>query len=185
MRAVRGSVLPAPLVRYHPDARTAALTRRQIAERQAIDDTFAGLRFVRNRMGYKVGHDDFLEPAASPSGPADGQVAAWTWKHIPDPGLSELPWHAKEWEVTRYRAYQLQLAGRRIGGTISQAASFLRETAERSLGHAPATAWPARRGCAGSPGVVSRRSSTATRLRRRPVGGVQASVRRVQCVAFG
>ena len=134
------TMVEATLVRYHPDARAAALTRRQTAERQAIEDTFAGLRFVRNRMGYKADHEGFLEPAASPSGRAGGQVAAWTWKQIPDPGLSELPQRAQKWELTRYRAYQAQLAGRRIGDTFSQAASFLRETAEGSLGHAPVTA---------------------------------------------
>jgi hypothetical protein len=134
------TMVEATLVRYHPGVHAAALKGRDTAERQAVEDVFAGLRFVRNRMGYIADHDDFLEPAASPSGRPDGQVAAWTWKQIPDPGLAELPAHAKEWELTRHRAYQGQLAGRPIGGTFRRAASFLRETAEVSLRDPPLTA---------------------------------------------
>jgi hypothetical protein len=112
-----------------------ALTRRDTAERQAIEDIFAGLRFVRNRMGYKADHDDFLESGA----PRSGLVAACTWKQIPDPGLSGLRGHAQEWDLTRYGAYQARLAGRRIADTFSQAAGFLTETSGISQGHRPVT----------------------------------------------
>jgi len=135
------TMVEATLVRYHPDARAAALSRQDAAGRQVIEDTFAGLRYVRNQMGYKADHEDFVDPAAYPDGgTASGQVAAWTWKHIPGLGISGLPGPAREWELTRYRAYQVALAGRRIGDTFSRAAGFLTETAEISQGRGRVTA---------------------------------------------
>jgi hypothetical protein len=136
------TMVEATLLRYHPDGRAAALVRRAAADRWAIENTFAGLRFVRNRMGSKVGHDDFLEPAASLSGSGDCRIADWTWKQIPGHDLSQLPLHARQWELTRHQAYQVQLADRRIGGTFGLAASFLRETAEPSLARETVTAGP-------------------------------------------
>jgi hypothetical protein len=133
------TMVEATLVRYHPDARAATLARSDIAEHQSIEDTFAGLRFVRNRMGYTADPEDFLDPGPRRPGQSNGQVAAWTWKQFVGPGLSELGGHAQEWELTRYRAYQARLVGRRIGDTFSQAASFLTETARISLADAPAT----------------------------------------------
>jgi hypothetical protein len=134
------TMVEATLLRYHPDRRAAVLARRAPADRQAIESTFAGLRFVRNRMGSKADHDDFLEAPASLSGSGAVRIADWTWKQVPDPDLRQLPLHAKQWELTRHQAYQVQLAGRRIGGTFGLAASFLRETAERSLGRGTVTA---------------------------------------------
>jgi hypothetical protein len=134
------TMVEATLLRYHPDGHAAALARRATADRQAIECTFAGLRFVRNRMGSKADHDDFLEAAASFPGPGDGRIADWTWKQIPDPDLGQLQLHAKQWELTRHQAYQVQLAGRRVGGAFGLAASFLHETAGRSLGAGTVTA---------------------------------------------
>jgi hypothetical protein len=133
------TMVEATLVRYHPDARAAALSRRDAAGRQVIEDTFAGLRYVRNQMGYKADPGDFVEAAESDGRPG-GQVAAWTWKHIPRPGISGLPGPAREWELTRYLAYQAALADRGIGDTFSQAADFLAETAGISQAHGPVTA---------------------------------------------
>jgi hypothetical protein len=39
---------------------------------------------------------------------------------------------AREWEMTRYRAYQAQLAGQPVGATFRRAAAFLRLAAEGS-----------------------------------------------------
>jgi hypothetical protein len=87
-------------------------------------------------MGYRVDHDDFIQPLHSRSGPAAGRIAAWTWKAVPEPTLSSLPPRGQEWEMIRYRAYQAQLADRRIGDTFSQAADFLRQASAGSLSHA-------------------------------------------------
>jgi hypothetical protein len=134
------TMVEATLVRYHPDARAAALARSDIAEHQSIEDTFAGLRFVRNRMGYTADPEDFLDPGPRRPGQSDGQVAAWTWKQIVGPGLSGLPGPAREWELARYQAYQAALADRCIGDTFCRAAGFLTETAEISQGRGRATA---------------------------------------------
>ena len=43
---------------------------------------------------------------------------------------------AREWEMTRYRAYQAQLAAQPIGETFSRATAFLRLAIEgSSLSH--------------------------------------------------
>ena len=58
----------------------------------------------------------------------------------PDPGLSGLSGPAREWELTRHRAYQAAVGGRCIGDTFRQAAGRLTETAGISQGHGPVTA---------------------------------------------
>ncbi len=127
------TMVDANLVRYHPDIYGAALAARDPAERHVIEDTFAGLRFVRNQMGYKADHDDFIESCQTGSAPAADRIAAWTWKSVPPPVLTSRPRRGLAWEMTRYRAYQAQLAGQRIGDTFSRAAGFLRQTAQASL----------------------------------------------------
>jgi len=127
------TMVDATMVRYHPDAYATTAARRDAADRRAIEDTFGGLRFARNRMGIKAAPEDFLRPAAGFSGRLDDQVANWTWKHVPEQGLSDLAAQAKEWELARHGAYQAQLAARPVGSTFSLATSFLEETAERRL----------------------------------------------------
>jgi hypothetical protein len=130
------TMVDATLVRYYPDTYSATLAACNAAERQVIEDTFAGLRFVRNRMGYKADPDDFIHPLPGGSGPPGGLIAAWTWKSVPEPSLSSLPQRGQDWEMTRYRAYQAQLAGHPIGDTFSRAADFLRRASDASLSHA-------------------------------------------------
>lgn len=125
------TMVDATLMRYHPDARSAALAARGIAERQAIEDTFAGLRFLRNRLGYRADPDDFIQPGQS--APADAAVADWTWKPVRKPSLSYLSRRGQDWELTRYQAYQAQLARRPIGDTFRRAAGFLRAAAAGQL----------------------------------------------------
>ncbi len=127
------TMVDATLVRYHPDRYGDILSRQPAARRRTIEDTFAGLRFVRNRMGYDADPVDFIQPRDSHSGAAAPCLAAWTWKSVPEPALASLAPSAREWEMTRYRAYQAQLAGRPAGETFSQAVAFLREAAEGSL----------------------------------------------------
>ncbi len=105
------TMVDATLVRYHPDTYTAALADCGAAERQVIEDTFAGLRFVRNQLGYKTDHDAFIQPTDGHPVPAGDRVAAWTWKPVSQPSLSSLSPRGQDWEMTRYRAYQAQLAG--------------------------------------------------------------------------
>jgi hypothetical protein len=45
-------MVDATLVRYRPGIHSDLLSRQAAAEHRITEDTFAGLRFVRNRMGY-------------------------------------------------------------------------------------------------------------------------------------
>ena len=147
------TMVDATFVRYHPDVYHGVLAGHPDAERRVIEGTFGGLRFVRNRMGYYADHADFIQPclgrsgpsaghsagpsagpSASPSAsPSAGPVADWTWRSMPEPGLAALPARGQEWEMTRYRAYQVQLAGHPVGETFERAAAFLQLAADGSV----------------------------------------------------
>ena len=120
------TMVDATLVRYHPDVYQGVLADYPVKEGRVIEGTFGGLRFVRNRLGYYADHADFIRPRQGPGGPAGGPIAGWTWRSMPEPGLAALPARGQEWEMTRYRAYQVQLAGHAVGETFEQAAAFLR-----------------------------------------------------------
>ena len=55
------TIVDATLVRYHRHAYKSAMKSRAQARRQAIEGTFAGLRFVRNQMGYHLDPADFIQ----------------------------------------------------------------------------------------------------------------------------
>lgn len=131
------TMVDATLVRYHPDIYGRVLAHRDAAERRVTEETFAGLRFVRNRMGYDADPADFIEPIDFRPGAAVPRIASWIWRSLPEPALASLTPSRREWEVTRYRAYQAQLAGRPIRETFTRATAFLRQAAEgNSLSHA-------------------------------------------------
>ncbi|HEY2506274.1 MAG TPA: hypothetical protein VGI58_07140 [Streptosporangiaceae bacterium] len=145
------TIVDGTLVRYHPDAYDRALASQPEPERHAIEDTLGGLRFVRNQMGPDVDHVDFICPragarpaTASPPQPGHAgnggaaasrpgservqaiRVADWTWTSRPIPEGAALSARAQEWEMTRYRSYQAQLAGRPVGATFARATAFLK-----------------------------------------------------------
>jgi hypothetical protein len=124
------TMVDATLMRYQPDIYNRVLAHQELAQRRITEDTFAGLRFIRNRMGYDTDPTDFIQPLDSP--PGAGRIAAWTWRPVPEPALGSLTPRAREWEMTRYRAYQGQLAGQPIEETFSRATAFLRPAAEGS-----------------------------------------------------
>jgi hypothetical protein len=123
------TIVDATLVRHHPDAYDAVMAGQAPAERVLIEGTLAGLRFVRNRIGREVDHVGFIHPQASRPGSRDGRITAWTWKSVPEPALGSLPPRGQAWEMTRYRAYQAQLAGHTVGEIFARAAAFLKLTA--------------------------------------------------------
>jgi hypothetical protein len=129
------TMVDATLVRYHPEMYGEVLAGYDPPQRMIIEGTFAGLRFVRNRMGFEADHDEFIQPWPSNSGPPAERVAAWTWKSLPEPDLALLQPRGQEWETTRYEAYQAQLANHPIGATFSLATAFLQRAADRSLSH--------------------------------------------------
>jgi hypothetical protein len=124
------TMVDATLMRYHPDIYGGLLARQDAAQRRITEDTFGGLRFVRNRMGYDTDPAEFIQPLNSGAGA--GRIAAWAWKSVSEPALASLTQRAREWEMTRYRAYQAQLAGQPLGDTFSRATAVLRLADEAS-----------------------------------------------------
>lgn len=124
------TIVDATLMRYHPEVYESAVEGRVPAERRLVEGTFAGLRFVRNRMGYHVDQTDFIEPGESRSG-SDG-ITTWTWRSLPEPALASLPPRGQAWEMTRYRAYEAQLAGHTIGEVFGRATAFLKQVSAKA-----------------------------------------------------
>jgi hypothetical protein len=115
------TLVDATLVRYHPRAYENALANKSVRSRKT-EETLEGLRYVRNQLGKSVDPAAFIQP---PSG--DG--AAWTWRPQADPWLAELAPLARQWELSRYRAYQARLAGHDIGRTFARCTAFLAQAA--------------------------------------------------------
>jgi hypothetical protein len=122
------TIVDATLVRYHPDTYDIVLASRPGKERRLIEETLGGLRFVRNRMGQYLDPVDFIQPGEG----GDARLMAWKWKSVPRPALDSLPSRGQEWEMTRYRAYEAQLAGHTIGETFGRAVDFLKLAAEQA-----------------------------------------------------
>jgi hypothetical protein len=120
------TIVDATLYRHHLEAYENVMRAQPAAERQLIAATLGGLRFVRNQMGSHVGHADFIEPARGRPGHDDDVITTWWWRSLPEPTLAWLPPRGQAWEMTRYRAYQAQLAGHSIGETFGLAAAFLK-----------------------------------------------------------
>ena len=123
-------MVDATLVHYRPDSYGYVLSDLSRVQRRTVEETFAGLRFARNRMGSDADHADFIQPPDSHPGAAAAPVATWTWKPVPEPELASLTQRGQDWEMRRYRAYRAQLAGRLVGETFSRATEFLRVAAE-------------------------------------------------------
>ena len=120
------TIVDATLVRHHPDAYDSVLAGQAPAERQLTEGVLAGLRFVRNRIGDEADLAEFIEPGDAGPGAGEERIRGWTWKPVPVPALGSLPQRAQAWEITRYRAYQAQLAGHTIGAIFGRAAEFLK-----------------------------------------------------------
>jgi hypothetical protein len=123
------TIVDASLVRHYPDAYDRVMAAREPAERQVIEDTLAGLRFVRNRIGQDLDVADLVRRGRGEPGDHNGRGSDWTWRSLPEPDLDWLSERGKEWELARYRAYQARLAGHTICETFGCAAAFLRHAA--------------------------------------------------------
>ena len=120
------TIVDATLVRHHPDAYDTMMAGQAPAQRQMVEETLTGLRFVRNQIGDEADLDEFIEPGAARPGAPKGRITGWTWKPVPEPALGLLTPRGQAWEMTRYQAYQVQLAGHTIGETFDRAAEFLK-----------------------------------------------------------
>jgi hypothetical protein len=119
------TIVDATLVRHHLEAYDALVADQPAARRQAIEETLAGLRFVRNHLGHDIDFIDFICPEADDPDTGDDHITKWTWKSAPEPTLGLLSPGGQTWELERYRAYQARLAGHGIGETFGLAAAFL------------------------------------------------------------
>jgi hypothetical protein len=134
------TIVDANLVRYHPDRYDRELAGRPETERQLIEDTLAGLRFVRNRVGNDIDQSHFIQPATVTAD--SGRVQDWIWSPLPEPSCESLSPRGLAWEMERYRAYESRLADRAVVATFSCAGTFLQvvaagmATAEDVINHA-------------------------------------------------
>jgi hypothetical protein len=127
------TIVDATLVRHHAGAYDAAMAGKAPAQRQLVEETLAGLRFVRNQIGGKADIGEFIEPGEAGPGTGDGCITGWRWKPVPEPALASLPRRGQMWEMTRYQAYQARLAAHTIGEVFGPGAAFLKLAAA----HAP------------------------------------------------
>jgi hypothetical protein len=118
------TIVDATLVRHHQEAYDSVMAGQIPTERRLIDEILGGLRFVRNQIGDKADLAEFIEPG--PPGPGAGCITGWTWKSVPEPALTSLAPRGQGWEMTRYRAYQAQLAGHTTGEIFGQVVAFLK-----------------------------------------------------------
>jgi hypothetical protein len=116
------TLVDATLVRYHPGAYDKALASEAVRRHEA-EEALAGLRYVRNQLGQSADPDRFVQPAPA------GDHACCTWRPLPEPQLGALTTRARQWEMSRYRAYQTRLAGRDITRTFNLCADFLTRAA--------------------------------------------------------
>lgn len=123
------TIVDATMVRYHPDVYDQVLASVPAADRRAIEESLAGLRYVRNHMGQDVDHVDFVRAVQSRGSGSRGQPATWTWSKLPPPSVAALPARAQDWELERYRAYQRRLADRQVTEAFGRARSFLVQAA--------------------------------------------------------
>ncbi|HSR84082.1 MAG TPA: hypothetical protein VLM11_07875 [Streptosporangiaceae bacterium] len=119
------TIVDGTLVRYHPEAYDRELRGRAPADQALIEETLAGLRFVRNQMGQDVDHIDFISPRSPAGGARHGRVRDWTWTQMTEPACASLSPRGHEWELSRYRAYLSRLADQPVGQTFRVATRFL------------------------------------------------------------
>jgi hypothetical protein len=124
------TIVDATMVRYHPDIYDATLDGLPPARQDEIEQTLAGLRFVRNQMGIHLDPADFIKVARGPR--VDGAAElALTWKTLTPPPAAHLSPSGRAWENGRYVAYRERLAGGGISRTFELATRFLRHAAAR------------------------------------------------------
>ena len=128
------TIVDATLVRHHLDAYDRVMADRTPAQHQLIEQTLAGLRFVRNQIGDEADFAEFIEPSQNSQDSSAGWITGWMWRPVPESKLAKLSPHGRAWEVSRYQAYQAQLAGHTIGETFGRATAFLK----RAVADAPA-----------------------------------------------
>jgi hypothetical protein len=120
------TIVDATLVRHQAGAYDAAMAGQAPARRQLVEETLAGLRFVRNQIGSKADIGELIDPVEAGPGTGDGCITSWRWRPVPEPAVGSLPRRGQMWEMTRYQAYQARLASHTIAQVFGPAAAFLK-----------------------------------------------------------
>jgi hypothetical protein len=117
------TIVDATLVRHHARVYDATMAAQASAERRLIEQTLAGMRFVRNWIGREAWLGEVIETGGV--GPANRRVTGWTWKGVPESALDWLSPREQAWERARYQSYQAHLTGHTIAQTLGLAVAFL------------------------------------------------------------
>jgi hypothetical protein len=117
------TMVDATLVRHHLGVYDGVMAAQAPAQRRLIEETLAGLRFVRNWMGREAGLGEVIETGGN--GRGSRRITGWTWRPAPEPALASLPRRGRAWERARHRAYQAYLAGHTISETFKLVVTFL------------------------------------------------------------
>jgi hypothetical protein len=115
------TLVDATLVRYHPGAYEKALAS-ETTRRRETEEVLEGLRYVRNQLGRSADPAGFVQAA-------NDKRASWLWRPLGEPQLGTFTVRGRQWEMSRYRAYQAQLAGCGIAPTFARCAEFLARAA--------------------------------------------------------
>lgn len=121
------TIVDATMVRYHADTYDQVLDQQTAADRELIEQTLAGLRFVRNQMAQESGPAGFIgQGTDNLDVGADGSlVADWIWQPMPPPAEGALARRDTSWELSRYDAYQARLASCTVGRCFDRVVAFL------------------------------------------------------------
>jgi hypothetical protein len=117
------TLIDATFVRYHSVAYEKALASKAVRRRKT-EEALEGLRYVRNQLGRGATAESLIAPGEDKAG--------WIWQPLPEPDLAELGPTAREWELSRYCAYQSRLAGREVARTFTRCSEFLTYAASLS-----------------------------------------------------
>lgn len=121
------TIIDATLVRYHPRDYENTMVGLETARRDKIEETLAGLRYVRNQLGCSIDPAELIRPG--PGAAHRSGAAAWVWSPLPEPALAGMPPDARKWELSRYRSYQARLARRDVARVFARCAAFLEQAA--------------------------------------------------------
>lgn len=125
------TLVDATLVRHHPETYDRIMASQIPAQRRLIEQTLAGLRFVRNHIGDEASLAGFIQAGGPQAG--GRRIPNWSWKPAPEPALASLAPRRQAWERARYRAYQACLAGHTVGPAFGRTAEFLNLVAANAL----------------------------------------------------
>jgi hypothetical protein len=153
------TIVDAAIIRRHPGLYDEMLAAQPRRTRRALEDSLAGLRYVRNHIpnhlavanfasprcgGYdpahRTGPGNKSRPSAAaptqqtptgqvPTGQTLSGVMGWQWLSAPPPDLSDQQGNAQPWEIHRYQAYHARLAGRPVGECLGPIETFLLQVA--------------------------------------------------------